>query len=79
MDNEMVKKIGELFVIKMRVVNLAKREGNYKDNFRECPFYSEFVGMTLMLKTMDIGFDIDWNEDSTQMTAITIKGKRFEV
>lgn len=77
--NEMINKIGETLVIKMRVVNTAKRDGYYEGNFRECPFYSEFVGMTKMLKTMDIDFEIDYDDSVTYMKAITVMGKRFEV
>lgn len=77
--NEMFSNIGERLVIKARVVNLAKRENEYSKNFRECPVYSEFVGMIEMLKTMQIDYDIDWNYDVTQMTSITVMGKKFEV
>ena len=78
---EMIKKIGESLVIKMRVVNMVRRNNEYifDNNIRTNPFFSEFVGMTQMLKAMDIEYDIDYNEDVTQMTAITIMGTRFEV
>ncbi len=79
--NKMINEIGNTLVIKMRVVNMVKRNKEYilDNNIRTNPFYSEFVGMTQMLKVMDIEYDIDYNEDVTQMTAITIMGKRFEV
>ena len=77
---EMIKKIGESMVIKMRVVNMVKKNNDYfNSNIRTNPFYSEFVGMTQLLITMEIDFEIEWNEDVTQMTAITIMGTRFEV
>ena len=77
---EMIKKIGESMVIKMRVVNMVKENNDYfNSNIRTNPFYSEFVGMTQLLITMEIDFEIEWNEDVTQMTAITIMGTRFEV
>ena len=67
-------------VIKMRVVNMVKKNNDYfNSNIRTNPFYSEFVGMTQLLITMEIDFEIEWNEDVTQMTAITIMGTRFEV
>ena len=67
-------------VIKMRVVNMVKENNDYfNSNIRTNPFYSEFVGMTQLLITMEIDFEIEWNEDVTQMTAITIMGTRFEV
>lgn len=79
MTAEMITNIGDRLVTKMRVVNIYKAGGEYADNFRKCPFYSEFVGMTQMLKTLGIDFDIDWDASVTQMTAVTVMGKRFDV
>lgn len=79
MTTEMINNIGDRLVAKMRVVNLYKKKGEYAGNFRKCPFYSEFVGMTQMLKTLGIDFDIDWDANVTQMTAVTVMGKRFDV
>lgn len=78
---EMIKKIGERLVIQMRVVNMVRRNNEYifDNNIRTNPYHSEFAGMTQLLKAMDIEYEIDWNEDVTQMTAITIMGTRFEV
>lgn len=78
---EMIRNIGSVLVIKMRVVNMVKRNNEYTfdNNIRTNPYYSEFAGMTQLLKAMDIEYEIDWNEDVTQMTAITIMGIRFEV
>lgn len=78
---EMIQKLGETLVIKMRVVNMVKRNNEYifDNNIRTNPFYSEFIGMTQMLKAMDIEYDIAWNEDVTEMIAITIMGTRFDV
>ena len=77
--NELINKIGERITAKMRVVNIGKLNGYYKENFREYPSYSEFVGMTQMLRAMDIDFEVEWDENDNQMTAITVMGKRFEV
>lgn len=79
MTTEMINNIGDRLVTKMRVVNLYKKNGEYADNFRKCPFYSEFVGMTQMLKTLGVDFEIDWDASVTQMIAVTVMGKRFEV
>lgn len=78
---EMIRKIGETCVIKMRVVNMALRNRDYifDNNIRTNPFYSEFSGMMQMLKTMDFEFDVEWDEEVKQMTAITIMNQRFEV
>lgn len=77
---EMIKNIGETAVIKMRIINRVKKDGEYTDNIRKCPTYSEFYGMIQTLKCMDIDFDIEWNKnDLDEMTAITIMGLKFEV
>ena len=79
MSIEMINNIGDRLVTKMRVVNLYKESGEFADNIRKCPFYSEFVGMTQMLKTLGIEFEIDWDVSVSNMTAVTVMGKRFEV
>ena len=76
---EMINNIGERMVTKMRIINMAKRDGEYSSNFRKFPIYSEWVGMTQLLKAMEIDFEIDFDEAVTYMTAITIMGTRFEV
>lgn len=77
--NEMITKIAERMITKMRIINSEKKGGRYAKNFRKFPIYSEFVGMTQLLKTMDIDFEIKYDESVTFMTAIVIMGKRFEV
>jgi len=79
MTNEMIKEIGETMVTKMNLINRVKRTGEYKDNMRKCPWYSEFYGMIQMLKIMNVNYDIDWNEDITEMIAITLNGQRFDL
>lgn len=74
---EMINKIGETLVIKMRILNDETFE-NYP-NKRNHPIQSEFTGMLQLLKTMDFDFEIDYNEDVTKMTGITIMSTRFEV
>lgn len=78
---EMIKNLGEALVIKMRVVNMVKRNNEYifDNNIRTNPFYSEFTGMLQALKAMNIECEVDYNKDVTEMTAITIMGIRFEV
>ena len=77
--NEMITKIAERMITKMRIINSEKKDGRYAANLRKFPIYSEFVGMTQLLKTMDIDFEIEYDETVTDMTAIVIMGKRFEV
>lgn len=76
---EMIKNIGETAVVKMRIINRVRKDGEYADNLRKCPTYSEFYGMLQTLKCMDVEFEIEWNaENLDEMTAIVIMGKRFE-
>lgn len=78
--NEMIKNFAETAITKMRIINRVRKSGEYADNLRKCPVYSEFYGMIQALKCMDIDFDIEWNEnDLDEMTAFAIMGKRFEV
>lgn len=77
---EMIKNVGETAVIKMRLINSVRKSGEYADNLRKYPIYSEFYGMIQTLKCMDIEYDIEWNsQDLDEMTAIVISGQRFEV
>ena len=77
--NEMITKIAESMTTKMRIINSEIKDGRYTNNLRKFPIYSEFVGMTQLLKTMDIDFEIEYDETVTDMIAIVIMGKRFEV
>ncbi|MDD6484010.1 MAG: hypothetical protein PUF72_05485 [Clostridiales bacterium] len=76
--NDMIERIGERLVAKMRIVN-NKRIMDSFENKRYCPAYSEFNGMLQILKTMNIDYDIDYDDEVTEMTAITIMGHRFKV
>ena len=77
---EKIKSIGEKAVIKMRLINSVRKSGEYADNIRKYPTYSEFYGIIQTLKCMDIEYDIEWNPDNVyEMTAIVISGQRFEV
>jgi hypothetical protein len=51
---EMIKNIGETAVTKMRIINRVRKDGEYADNLRKCPTYSEFYGMIQTLKCMGI-------------------------
>ena len=48
------------------------------ENKRNCPFYSELVGMEQALKTMGIEYSFEYNEEY-MMTAVTVMGQRVEV
>ena len=79
---EMINKIGESLVIKARVVNLFMEDwfsGKVSGNLRSNPCYSEFRGMLLMVKAMGIEHEVIFNDDVTQMIAIDLNGKRFDI
>lgn len=79
MTREIINEIGTQMAIKMAIINRATREGSYKDNFRKFPTYSEWRGMTQMLKIMGIDFEIHFDKEVEYMTGITIDGTRFDV
>ena len=70
--NKMMKDIAERMAITIRVANLYK--GKY-ENKRECPFYSEWKGMELMLKAMGINFEYDF-DDNFEVSAVIVNGEK---
>ena len=77
---EMINNLGEMLVHQMRLVNQVRASGEYTDNLRKCPFYSEFYGVIMALRCMNIDFEIDWCPDDVYtMSAITIMGIRFDL
>lgn len=64
--------IAERMAITIRVANLYK--GEY-ENKRECPFYSEWKGMELMLKAMGINFEYDF-DDNYEVSAVIVNGEK---
>lgn len=71
MTNKVIKEIAETMMVKVRCFNLYKE--NYKNNKRQCPFYSELVGMEQMLKIMGIEFEYTFDLETFEITAITIE------
>lgn len=69
MNNEIIKDIAERMMIKIRVMYLYINE--YK-NKRECPFYSELIGMEQLLKTIGVEFEYTFDLDTMEITALTI-------
>ena len=76
MTNTQLNEILDNMVVKASLCNIYKKEGKYKNNFRECPFSSELTGMEQVLKILGIDFEYDFNEDCTEITAITARGIR---
>lgn len=82
--NEMIKNIGNAIVVRMRVCNISMREWyEGEKRFTESRplnrFDFELSGMLQALKHMGIEYEVDYNEDVTQYTSVTIMGTRFEV
>ena len=68
---EMINKLGERMVIRMRVVNIFGLSGNR--------LADELHGMVEALQAMGIDFEFEYNDTVDQYTAITVMGTRFEV
>lgn len=64
---------------KAALVNITKRDGQYKENMRECPFYSELYGMEHTLKLMGIDFNFYYDETVQYITGIEIMDEYIEV
>ena len=79
MTKAILNEILETMAIHASICNIQRKEGTYKNNFRECPFWSELKGMEMTLKIMGIDFEYEFNRDSTLMTAIKAQGIRKEI
>lgn len=64
---------------KAALVNMVKRDGQYADNIRECPWHSELYGMEHTLKLMGIDFDFYYDETVQYITGIQINDEYIEV
>ena len=76
MTNKQLNEILDDMAVKASLCNMYKKEGRYKNNFRECPFSSELTGMEHVLKILGIELEYDFNEDCTEILAITARGIR---
>lgn len=74
MKKETLNEILTVMAIKARLANIYEEEGKYSNNKRQCPFYSELVGMEEVLKIMGIEFEYEFNKEVTEITAIKAKG-----
>lgn len=70
MTKEMKKEIAERMIAKVRMYQMYK--DNYKENKRNCPFYSELVGIEEMLKLLGIEFEYTFDLDTMEITAVTV-------
>lgn len=69
----------KVMAIKASIVNAVKKAGQYSDNIRECPVYSELHGMEMTLKIMGIDVEYEFNADVTETIAIKAQGIRVEI
>ncbi len=71
-DANVYKEMAERMAITIRVMNISIEK--YKNNKRNCPFYSELRGMEMALKTMGIKFEYTFDIDVKVITAVTVMG-----
>ena len=64
---------------KAALVNDIKRDGQFADNIRLCPYYSELYGMSHTLKIMGIDFEFFYDEAVEYITGIQIMDEYIEV
>lgn len=74
-----LKEIVRSMANKAAIVNMHKRDGDYADNIRKCPIYSELKGMEQMLKLMGIDFNYDFDDTVQYITGIEVNNLYFKV
>ena len=79
MTKTTLREILKTMAIKASICNMVKRDGEYKENIRECPIWSELAGMEQTLRIMGIEFEYEFNADVTEMTAIKAQDIRVEI
>ena len=70
--NEIMKAMAERIASKIRVTNIYI--SNY-ENRRNCPFYSEWKGLEMALKTMGINYEYEY-DNNLAITAVIVDGQR---
>ena len=81
---EMLDNLAERMISKIQVINLytvewADNEKRFTESRPLNKFDHELRGMTDAMKAMGIEFEFKYNADVTEITAITIMGKRYKV
>ena len=64
---------------KAALVNMTKRDGQYAENIRECPWHSELYGMEHMLKLMGVEYEFYYDATVQYITGIQINDEYMEV
>ena len=82
--DEMINNIAKRMITKIRVVNLYTKEWSQDDRrFTESrkknKFDFELSGMFQTLEAAGISFDVEYNTDVSEITAIIIMGTRYSV
>lgn len=65
-QKDLIKSMG----CKAACVNMVKRDGEFADNIRKCPVFSELKGMEHTLKLMGIDFEYDYDDTVQYITGI---------
>ena len=79
MTKETLKEMLDTMATKARLCNMLRKDGEYAENFRECPYWSELKGMETALKIMGIEFEYEYNREVTEMTAISAEDIRVAI
>lgn len=79
LNTAIIHEILKSMAAKAALVNRVKRDGQYADNIRECPWHSELYGMEHTLKLMGVDFDFYYDETVQYITGIQIDDEYIEV
>lgn len=74
--NEAMRDVAQAMANKIKIARLYI--GKY-ENKRQCPFHSEWKGMELALKAMGIPFDYEFDDETYEITAVTVMDQRVEL
>lgn len=69
---QIFKNMAERMAISIRVMNLYI--GEY-ENKRNCPYYSELIGMEMALNTLRIKWEYTFDVEAKTITSVTVMGQ----
>lgn len=76
MNRDIIEEMLHRLAIKVYLSEQYREE--YKRNVRECPFYSEMIGMREAMQVMGINVDFEYNDD-LKITALKVDDIRVEI
>ena len=81
---EMMNNIAKRMITKIQVVNLytkdwAQDERRFTESRKRNKFDFELSGMFQTLEAAGISYDVEYNDDVSEITAIIIMGTRYSV